>query len=410
MKDVIQRFISYAQVYTTSDPSNEETPSTKRQFDLATILVNELHEMGIKNAELTENCYVYASIPSNLNPDDKTPKIGFVAHVDTSPDAPGENVNPQIHKNYQGGDIELGDSGVVLKYSENPAFANCIGHTIITSDGTTLLGSDDKSGITAIMELAKYFMENDEVSHGEIGIAFTPDEEIGRGVDMFDIEKFGCEYAYTIDGEMPPILNKETFSADHAWVRAEGREIHPGSAKGVMINSVRAIADFITRLPVEIAPESTEGHEPYIHPHQTTGGVGHSEVMLLLRTFNDKEMSSQHDFLNDLLVDVQEKFPDTKLSIEYKKMYRNMFDTLEANPKGCDFMFEAAKRAGLKPVWEPIRGGTDGSILTEKGLPCPNIFTGGQNFHSVQEWLSVDSLMQTIETMKHLCAVWVEEE
>ncbi len=412
-RDLIERFVRYARVNTSSDPAVLSIPSSQRQFDLQRMLLGELHQMGVTNAELTATCYLYASVPSNIPKEHpnygKVPKIGFVAHVDTSPDAPGEGVSPQIHQNYCGGDIEIGEGGIVLKYDENSALSRCIGHTIITSDGTTLLGSDDKSGIAAIMELVKYFMGNSDVLHGEIGIAFTPDEEIGRGVDDFDIEKFGCECAYTIDGEMPPVINKETFSADHAWLRATGREIHPGTAKGVMVNSMRAIADFITRLPIEIAPESTQGHEPYIHPHHCEGLVGKSEVMLLLRTFNDREMETQHDFLNNLMAEVQEKFPDTKLEIEYKRMYRNMLVTLEENPKACNHLFEATKRAGLNPIWEPIRGGTDGSRLTEMGLPCPNIFTGGQNFHSVTEWLSVDSLMQTIQTMKHLCTIWAED-
>lgn len=409
MKNIIERFTRYAKIDTQSDPFSETIPSTQKQFNLSNMLYNELVEMGYKNVELNEMCYIYAEIPAN-NPNNKNlPKIGFVAHVDTSPDRSGENVKPQIVENYQGGDLQLGESNHIIKFSENKHLKDCIGHTIITTDGTTLLGSDDKSGVTAIMELAKYYAENPAIEHGAVGICFTPDEEIGRGADKFDLEKFGCEYAYTIDGEMPGEINKETFTADHAWIRCFGREIHPGSAKDIMVNSSRAIARAIELLPKDQAPETTEGHQQYIHPHTVKGNVGFSELMILLRTFIDKDLALQHDFLNKLVEQLKQEFPKTRIELEIKKVYRNMFDVLQENPKGCDYLFEAANRAGVNAEWKPIRGGTDGSRLTEMGLPCPNIFTGGQNFHSEQEWLSVNSLAKTIETMKNLVQVWYEK-
>ncbi len=407
MKEVIERFISYAKIDTKSDPNSKSVPTTSKQFDLSKKLKAELEQMGY-TPELDDKCYVYCNIEANYPEgfNKKVPKIGFVAHVDTAPDRSGTNVKPQIIESYQGGDIALKHNGFVIKADENKSLKDCIGHTIITTDGTTLLGSDDKSGVTAIMELAKYYAENPDIYHGPVGICFTPDEEVGRGADYFNIEKFACEYAYTIDGEMPGEINKETFTADHAWIRAYGREIHPGSAKDIMVNSSRAIARAIELMPKDKAPETTEGYEPYIHPHSVSGTVGYSELMILLRTFNEKDLKEQHNFLESLVKQLNEEFPKTRIELEIKKIYRNMLDKLKENPKGCDYLFEAAELAGVNPNWKPIRGGTDGSRLTEMGLPCPNIFTGGQNFHSETEWLSVNSLMKTIETMKNLVQVW----
>lgn len=414
MQEIIDRFISYAKIDTQADPESSSTPSSQKQFDLAKILYKELKEMGIEDLELTDECYIYATIPSNIS-DKKIPKIGFVAHIDTTPDAPATGVKPQVLKNYNGGDIKISDTAgengepLFIKFEDNPALKNCIGHTLITSDGTTLLSSDDKSGVTAIMEIAKFFTENPDVPHGPIGIAFTPDEEIGRGTEKFDIEKFGCEYAYTIDGEMPPYINKETFSADHAWVRIKGRDIHPGSAKDIMVNSARILSEIIAKLPKDMAPETTDGHQPYIHPHSISGNVKNSEVMLLFRAFDNETLKEQKDIVQEIINEVGGKYPKAKIELEVKEIYRNMLDVLSANPKGCDYLEEAVRYSGLDPIWEPIRGGTDGSKLSELGLPCPNIFTGGQNFHSVQEWLSVDSLLKTIETMKNLVKIWAEK-
>ncbi|MDC1068174.1 peptidase T [Candidatus Kapabacteria bacterium] len=408
MKNIIERFKRYAKVDTQSNPDSDSTPSTKKQFDLAKILYKELLEMGVKKLELTDECFIYAEIPANYE-SENIPKIGFVAHMDTSPDRSGENVNPQVIENYQGGDIELiNNSQQTIKYNENKELKNCIGHTIITTDGTTLLGSDDKSGVTAIMELAKTLTSNPSFKHCTVGIAFTPDEEIGRGADKFNIDKFACDYAYTIDGEMPGELNRETFSADHAWIKVHGREIHPGSAKDIMINSQRILSEIIYNLPSDISPETTDGHQPYIHPHYIKGTVGLSETMLLFRAFDDKTLAKMKDITLEIINTAREKYPKAKIEFEVKKIYRNMLDELSKNPKGCDKLFQAAEKAGVNPVWKPIRGGTDGSKLTEMGLPCPNIFTGGQNFHSEQEWLSVTSLQKAIITIEHLVQEWAE--
>jgi tripeptide aminopeptidase len=407
-KDLIDRFVRYAKIDTQSDPNSTTIPTTLKQFDLSKLLVQELQEMGYKDAFVNDKCYVYATIPSNV--DKSVPSIGFVAHVDTAPDTTGTNCQPQVIDNYQGGDIKLGNSDVVITMAENPMLEKCIGHTLIHTDGTTLLGSDDKSGVASIMQFAKYCADNPDYKHGTIKICFTPDEEVGRGADHFDIQTFNCEYAYTIDGSLPiGELNKETFSADMAIITVNGRDIHPGSAKDIMLNSIRPLSSIITKLPMEMSPEMTEGNEPFIHPHHSSSTVSKSELVLILRDFNTEGLELQKEILEDIIEEVKQEFPLFTFNLEVKKQYRNMLDVLTDNPRGCDFLFEAAERAGTNPYWSPIRGGTDGSRLTEMGLPTPNIFTGGQNFHSVTEWMSVDALLKTIETMQNLVTVWYEK-
>lgn len=407
---VLDKFLRYAKIDTQSQDGQDTTPSTKKQFDLANLLVKELKEMGIKDAEIDDHCYVYATIPANIPNADKVPTIGFLAHVDTSPDVSGSNVKPQVIENYQGGDIKLpGDENYVITEAENPKLKNCIGHTIVTSDGTTLLGSDDKSGVACIMTLAEMLLNNDSIKHGNIRIAFTPDEEIGQGTKFFDIKKFGCDYAYTLDGELPGELNKETFSANSAIVRTYGRDIHPGNAKNIMVNSIRAMAEIITKMPKDMAPETTEGYEPYIHPHQLSGTVFKSELKILFRDFKTAGLDDQKKIMEDIIAEVQPKYKDTKIELEIIEMYRNMLDKLEQQPHGLEYLWQAAEKAGANPYWEPIRGGTDGSRLTEMGLPTPNIYTGGQNFHSRTEWMSVDALEIALETCKNLVQIWAEK-
>jgi len=413
MEKVIDRLIRYVKIDTQADPTSKTTPSTQKQFDLANLLVEELLAMGISDAHVDEHCYVMATVPSTLEQGDSgygiTPAIGFVAHMDTSPDAPATGVNPQVIEDYQGGDITL-PNGIIIREDENKALKDCIGHTIVHTDGTTLLSSDDKSGVSAIMSAAEYLMLHPEIKHGDIRIGFTPDEEIGRGADEFDIDKFGCEYAYTIDGEMPGQLNKETFSADMAMVKVTGREIHPGSAKDIMVNAVRVLSCIIDHLPKEISPEHTEGHQPYIHPHNFKGEVKYAESMFLFRDFNSNGLLRLKEILEEAVSKAQAEFPKAKIEIDVTKQYRNMLEELEKNPKGLEYMFEAASRAGVDPYWEPIRGGTDGSRLTEMGLPCPNIFTGGQNFHSVTEWVSINALEKAVDTIIYLSQIWAEKD
>lgn len=415
MKDIekkaLKKFLRYAAIDTQSDPNSKTCPTTEKQFNLAKLLTTELQEMGIENAEVDKHCYVYAEIPSNMPEGEEVPKIGFIAHVDTSPDTSGKNVTPNIIENYAGGDIVLpGDTNVVIKDNslENPRLKECIGDTIITSDGTTLLGADDKAGCAAIMALAEFLVENPDFKHGPIGIAFTPDEEVGRGADKFDVEKFGCEYAYTVDGEMPGEINKETFSADSCTVIARGRDIHPGFAKDRMVNSLRAVAEIAAALPRVIGPESTDGRQPYIHPHKIDATVAESKLELLFRDFETAGLENLKLIVEDIVKQVRKKHPKTEIEVIVKESYRNMADKLAEKPKGLEYLYRAAEKVGANPYWNPIRGGTDGARLTFMGLPCPNIYAGGQNFHSKTEWLSLRGLKLSVETLIELTAIWTD--
>jgi tripeptide aminopeptidase len=408
-ENILDKFIRYAKIDTQSNPNSSTIPSTKKQFDLAHLLVKELQDMGLSDVELTDECYVYATIPSNIDGAENIPTVGFVAHMDTSPDFNATGVNPQIVKNYQGGDIRLGTSDEYILEKDSPNLKKCIGHTIITTDGTTLLSSDDKSGVSSIMKMVEILVNDNSIKHGTVKIGFTPDEEIGRGADKFDIAKFGCEYAYTVDGGLPGEINKETFSADSAFVTVTGNEIHPGEAKDRMVNAVRIISEIIAKLPKDMAPETTEGAEPYIHPHEVEARVGVAKLHLLFRDFKTEGLEVQKAIVEKIINEVAINYPKAKIELNVHKSYRNMYDTLTKNPKGLDLLFEAAKMAGTNPHWEPIRGGTDGSRLTEMGLPTPNIYTGGQNFHSNKEWLSLDFLEKTVETLINLVQLWGKE-
>lgn len=406
---VLDRLLRYVKIDTQSDPHSETVPTTKKQFDLGNLLIEELKTFGIKNVSIDDKCYVYATLPSNLPNGETCPKVGFIAHLDTSPDTSGKDVKPNIIENYQGGDIILsGDTSVIIKDDsiENPKLKDCIGHTIVTTDGTTLLGADDKSGIAAILTMVDTLLSNPKIKHGDIGIAFTPDEEVGKGADHFDVKKFACEYAYTIDGEMPGEINKETFSANSATIITKGRDIHPGFAKDIMVNSMRAIADIIALLPKNMAPETTTDRQAYIHPYNLTGTISESKLDILLRDFDTSGLDVQKKVLEDIIKKVEKNYPKTKFELTVKEFYRNMLEKLEENPKGLNYLFEACEKAGTKPFWNPIRGGTDGSRLTFMGLPCPNLYTGGQNFHSKTEWLSVNALEKSVETILNIIEIW----
>ncbi|MCL5991998.1 MAG: peptidase T [Bacteroidetes bacterium] len=414
MEKALDRLLRYVKIDTQSKEGAETTPSTEKQFNLAKLLVKELKKIGVKDVSIDEHCYVYASIPSNVPKThpayNKVPAIGFLAHVDTSPDVTGENVKPQVIENYRGGDLILpGDENIVIRESENKGLTECMGHTIVTTDGTTLLGSDDKSGIAAIMVMAETLMNNKEILHGDVKIAFTPDEEIGYGTKYFDLTKFGAKYAYTLDGELPGELNKETFSANSAIIHLTGRDIHPGTAKDIMVNSIRAAADIIARTPKDMAPETTEDYQPYIHPHVLEGTVGKSTIKFLFRDFDTNGLELQKKMLENIIKTVQPMHPKTKIELEIIEMYRNMREKLDENPLVLECLLEAAEKAGAKPYWKPIRGGTDGSRLTEMGLPTPNIFNGGQNFHSKTEWVSINALNLAIDTVLNLVQIWVEK-
>ena len=409
----LDRFLRYAKVDTQSRDDAESYPSTPKQFDLLNMLVEELLALGLQDAAIDQYGYVTATVPSNLPKEHpaarKVPTIGFVAHVDTSPSASGANVKPQVFT-YTGGDLVLpGDTSVVIRVAENPELAHNVGKTIVTSDGTTLLGADDKAGLAIIMTAVQSLVKNPGLLHGDMRIGFTPDEEVGNGTKFFDIQKFGAYAAYTVDGDTPGELNKETFSANSAIITVHGRNIHPGSAKGIMVNALRAIADVIVRMPKDMAPETTEGYEPYIHPHQLEGEEAKAVLKILLRDFETSGLKVQEEILRRIIAEVQPLHPKARIELEIRESYRNMRDGLVKDPRVLDCLWEATKRAGMEPQWVPIRGGTDGSRLTEKGLPTPNIFTGGQNYHGPTEWLSVWGMEKSVETVVQLVQMWVQK-
>ena len=409
---VLERFLRYVAIDTQSSEESTTYPSTEKQLDLLRLLAGELGQLGLSDVALDSWGYVMATLPANLPEGHpafgKVPAIGLIAHVDTSPSASGANVKPQVIQ-YAGGDIVLpGDASVIIKESENPELKQNIGKMIVTTDGTTLLGADDKAGVAIIMTAIQSLITNPDLLHGDIKIGFTPDEEVGAGTKYFDIKKFGAQFAYTVDGDTPGELNKETFSADSAIITAHGRNIHPGTAKGIMVNSIRAIADIVVRLPKDIAPETTEGYEPYIHPHGLQGEEEKSTLKILLRDFETAGLAVLKKKLEKIIEEVTPLHPKARIELQIIESYRNMRAGLEKDPRVLDCLWEAAKRAGLEPEWVPIRGGTDGSRLTEAGLPTPNIFTGGKNFHGKTEWVSVSGMESSVQTVKHLAQVWVE--
>ncbi len=412
-ESALQRFLRYVRIDTQSAEDATCYPSTSKQLDLLNLLVNELRDLGVGDAAIDEHGYVMATLPGNVPPDHpahgRVPVIGFVAHVDTSPSASGKDVKPQVVQ-YQGGDIVLpGDSSVVIRASENAELANNLGKTIVTSDGSTLLGADDKAGVAIIITAAQTLLANPGLFHGDIRIGFTPDEEVGGGTKYFDIQKFGAGYAYTLDGDKTGDLNKETFSANQAIITVRGRNIHPGTAKGIMVNSIRAMGDIIVRMPKEIAPEETDGYQPYIHPHVLEGAEAKSTLKILLRDFHTPGLDILKGKLEAIVSEVQALHPRTKIELDIVEQYRNMNDYMGTDSRVLDYLWDAATRAGLQPEWRPIRGGTDGSRLTERGLPCPNIFTGGQNYHGPTEWLSVYGMGKSVETVVNLALIWVEK-
>ncbi len=405
---VLQRFLRYVVIDTQSKEDSDTYPSTAKQLDLLRLLADELKELGVHDVTMDEYGYVMATIPSNV--DKRVPVIGLIAHVDTSPEVTGANVKPQLIRDYRGGDIVLpGDPSVVIKESENPPLKLAIGRSIVTTDGTTLLGADDKAGVAAVMTAVQELTRNASIRHGEVKIGFTPDEEVGAGTKYFDIKKFGAQFAYTVDGDTPGELNKETFSANSCLITVEGRDIHPGSAKNVMVNSVRVIAEIIARLPKDISPETTEGYEPYIHPYVLEGGVGKSSVKILFRDFETPGLDKLRKIVERVVAEVRPMFPNAKIEMRVTEQYRNMREGVEKDPRVADYLFEGAKRAGMQPEWKPIRGGTDGSRLTEAGLPTPNIFTGGANFHGRMEWVNVWGMEKAVETVLNTLQIWVEK-
>ena len=406
---LIDRFVTYAKIHTQSDDQSDTYPSTARQFDLARRLVDELQAIGLKNAQVDEHCYVTASLPATPGCEN-VPVIAFIAHMDTYPEVSGENVKPVFHENYRGGDIALPNNGIVIKEQENPYLKTCLGETIITADGTTLLGADDKAGIAEIMEALTRIHEQPDWPHGPVKVAFTPDEEVGAGVKHFDIEKFGAKVAYTLDGGQRGEVEDETFCADTAIVKFIGRDIHPGYAKDKMVPSIKVAGAFLAGLPRAGAPETTEGKEGYIHPIGIKGNTSQTDVTLLIRDFDVEQLPVKAEQIRKHAEAAVAQWPQARFEVEIKQSYRNMKYDLAKEPRALAYALEAVKRTGLKPLRGSIRGGTDGANLSARGLPTPNIFTGEQAFHGYTEWICAKDMELATQTILHLIDVWRENE
>lgn len=408
-KSLQSRFIKYVQIDTQSDPGSKTTPSTEKQKNLGKVLVEELLEMGIADAHLDDFGYVYATIPSNT--EKEVPVICFCSHMDTSPDCSGKDVKPIVHENYQGQDLVLPDDhSVVLKMEEHPDLKHQIGNDIITASGTTLLGADNKCGVAEIMEAAQFLMSNEELKHGKIRILFTPDEEIGRGVDKVDMKKLGADFGYTVDGETLGSIEDETFSADGAVLTIHGVSAHPGFAMGKMESAIKILSDVISALPTDcLSPESTSDKEGFIHPVSISGSVEEAVAHFIIRAFSDEQLQANGEFLDATVQNIIEDYPNSTYTLKISEQYRNMKQVLDKHPDVVANGIEAIKRAGLTPKLQSIRGGTDGSRLSFMGLPCPNIFAGEHAFHGKQEWASVQDMEKAVETIINLAAIWEEQ-
>ncbi|WP_231460640.1 peptidase T [Pedobacter sp. Leaf132] len=400
------RFIKYAKIDTQSDPESPTCPSTMKQKHLAIELVNELLEMGIDDAHMDEHGYVYATIPSTT--DKIVPVICFCSHMDTSPDCSGEHVMPIIHKNYGGNDIILpDDESVVIKLTEHKDLQHQKGNDIITASGTTLLGADNKAGVAEIMEAAAFFKSNKEVKHGVIKILFTPDEEIGRGVDKVDIKKLAADFGYTVDGETLGSIEDETFSADGATLTINGVSSHPGFAKGKMESAIKILAEIIDKLPKEtLTPETTELKEGFVHPVGIKGHVEQAEAQFIIRDFTDEKLEAHATIIKNAAEKVLKNYPNSTYKLAVNAQYRNMKQVLDKHPKIVEYGVMAIERAGIKAKKQSIRGGTDGSRLSYMGLPCPNIFAGEHAFHSKQEWVSVQDMEKAVQTIINIACIW----
>jgi len=405
-EDVLERFLRYVRIDTQSDDDSDTYPSTAKQRDLGELLVRELGELGL-DVKLTEHGYVFATLPGSAGP-----TVGLVAHMDTSQDESGTNVQPQVVRGWDGRDIVLpGDPRKVLRVDDNPILAERVGHDIVTTDGTTLLGADDKAGVAEIMGAVAYLAAHLEVEHAPIRVGFTVDEEVGRGVDHFDLEEFGADFAYTLDGSELGRIDDETFSASEIRIRIEGHSVHPGTSKGKMVNAIKLAARLVERLPKDVlSPETTEGREGFVHPTKITGTTAEAEVRLIARDFDAAKLAGYEDLLRGLADELAAEEPRARVTVSVEESYRNMKDFLDADPSVTEAADEATRRAGIEPWREPIRGGTDGAMLSARGLLTPNIFTGAHQFHSVLEWASVQDMAASAATIVELVKLWAEPD
>ncbi|MEN0004973.1 MAG: peptidase T [Bacteroidota bacterium] len=406
---VLDRFLKYVTIDTESDPTSTTFPSTEKQKNLGRLLVEELQAMGITDAHLDEHGYVYATIPATTQK--QVPVLCYCSHMDTSPDCNGKDVKPIVHRNYDGGVLQLPDDPKVqLKPKDHPNLQEQIGNDIVTASGLTLLGADNKAGVAEIMDAAHFFMTHPEVKHGKIRILFTPDEEIGRGVDYVDMEKLGADFGYTVDGEKRGSIEAETFSADALSIDIEGISIHPGVAKGKLESALKIAADIVAALPKDrLSPETTEGKAGYIHPVTMTGATERANIQFILRDFDAQKLTGQAQFLERIVDRIRPNYPNSQIRVAVKEQYRNMQEVLNDYPQVVANAAKAMERVGLTPLHRSIRGGTDGSRLSFMGLPCPNIFAGEHAFHSREEWVSVQDMQKAVDTLIELAIVWEEQ-
>ena len=404
----VDRFLKYVKYDTQSDEESTSFPSSEKQKILSKDLAEELKSLGLKDAHMDEWGYVMATLPSNTTK--KVDPIAFIAHVDTSPAVSGKDVNPIIRKNYQGGDIKLENGGWVITVDDNPDLKNMIGFDIITTDGSTLLGADNKAGVSEIIDAVNYLLTHPEVKHGDIKICFTPDEEVGRGTEKIDLKKLGAKYAYTIDGSSRGELETETFSADAVVIKFYGKNIHPGYAKNIMINSIKIASLFIESLPKDgLSPETTDGREGYVHCGSFNGNEELTTLKFIIRDFETNKLKEYEDFLKKLAEETVAQFPGARMEFQVIEQYRNMKEVLDKHPHVNDYAIIAMERLGIKPIMHPIRGGTDGSRLSFMGLPTPNIFAGEHSFHSQLEWVAIQDMEMAVKTIVEVAKVWEEK-
>ena len=404
--DVLERFLRYVRIDTQAAAREISLPSTEKQLELSRLLVEELRELGLADAELNEGSAVFVGLPGTNG----APVVGLIAHVDTTPDVTGAGVSPLVHEDWDGAPIELpGDSRQVLDPDRLPELAARVGHDIVTSDGTTLLGADDKAGIAEIMAAVAYLVRHPEVPRAPVRVAFTVDEEVGRGAEDFDLEAFGADVAYTLDGSGLGELEVETFSAKSLRVTIHGLSVHPGTAKGKLVNAVKLAAELVESLPADrLSPETTEGREGYVHPHRISGNAEEAIVDFIVRDHDDVLLEEHAELVRALAMQVNEREPRAHVEIEVRDSYRNMRPYIEENPRVVEAALEAIRRAGIEPKLAITRGGTDGAVLSAHGLPTPNLFTGGQEYHSVREWASVQDMAAAAATIVELVGVWSE--
>jgi len=405
----LNRFLNYVKIDTQSDPYSPTCPSTEKQKDLGRVLVKELLELGLSDAHLDEHGYVYATLPATT--DKKVPVICYCSHMDTSPDCSGAGVKPIIHYNYQGKDLVLPDDpNQVIRLADHPDLKNQFGNDIVSASGTTLLGADNKAGLAEIMDVVHFFVKHPEVKHGTLKILFTPDEEIGRGVNKVDLKKLGADFAYTVDGETLGSIENETFSADGVSITIHGVSSHPGFAKGHMESAIKIASEIVAQLPKEkLSPESTEGKEGFIHPVAIQGNVEEARLEFIIRDFTDQALVEHEKLVEAITEKVLLQYPKSSYSFKVTEQYRNMKKVLDQHPQLIDFGMEALRRSGLQPKLQSIRGGTDGSRLSFMGLPCPNIFAGEHAFHSKVEWVSVQDMQKAVESLINLALIWEEK-